>query len=183
MGDFLKRETIINLMTSILFLLVGIMLVKNPTTTLSLVAYTIELLLIISGIATIINYVRVESKYDLFSFGFIQGVVCILIAVFLVVNPKIIAVILPITIGIWMVFGSLSKMQVTIKLNAFGQKASMGYILLSGLMFALGFIIICNPFGTAVLIVQMLGIGIVIYSAFDIIQSIGVIRFLDKMDI
>lgn len=183
MGEFLKKGTIINLVSTLLFLVIGIILVTSPVTTLNIITYIIEIILIVWGIITVINYVRVESKHDVFSFGFVQGVVCILLALFLIINPKIISTILPICIGIWMVFGSLSRIQVAIKLNAWGQKASGWYIFLAILMFAIGLVIICNPFRTAAIIVQMLGIGIITYSVFDIIESIGVIRFLDKIDV
>lgn len=183
MGEFLKKGTIINLISTIFFLVIGIILVTSPVTTLRVITYVVETVLIIWGIVTIVNFVRVESKHDVFSLGFVQGVICILLALFLIVNPKIIVTILPICIGIWMVFGSLSRIQVAIKLNAWGQKTSGWYILLAVIMFAIGLVIICNPFKTASLIVQMLGGSIIVYCVLDVIESIGIIRFLDKMDI
>lgn len=182
MEEFLKKGTIINLISTVLFLIIGIILVTSPVTVLAVVTYVIEAILIIWGIITIVNYVRVESKNDVFSLGFVQGVVCILLALFLIVNPMILTTILPICIGIWMIFGSLSRIQVAIKLNAWGQKTSAWYILLAILMFAIGLVVICNPFKTAALIVQMLGVGIIIYSILDIIEGIGTIRFLNKID-
>lgn len=183
MGEFLKRGTIINLISTLLLLVIGIILVKNPVITLNIVAYTVETILIVWGIITIVNYVRVESKHDVFSLGFVQGVVCILLALFLIVNPRIIASILPICIGIWMVFGSLSRIQIAIKLNAWGQRTSAWYIFLAVFMFAIGLVIVCNPFKTAAIIVQALGFGVITYSVLDIISGIGILRFLNRIDI
>lgn len=183
MEEFLKRGTIVNLISTLMLLIIGIILVKNPFITLNIVTYTVETILIVWGVITIVNYVRVESKHDVFSFGFVQGVVCILLALFLIVNPGILASILPICIGIWMVFGSLSRIQVAIKLNAWGQRTSTLYILLAVFMFAIGIIVICNPFKTAAIIVQALGLGIITYSVLDIISAIGVLRFLNKIGI
>ena len=183
MEEFLKRGTIINLISTLMLLVIGIILVKNPVITLNVVTYTVETLLVVWGIITIVNYVRVESKHDVFSLGFVQGVVCILLALFLIVNPGIIASILPICIGIWMVFGSLSRIQVAIKLNAWGQRASAWYIFMAVLMFAIGLVIICNPFKTAAIIVQALGYGVITYSILDIISGISVLRFLNRIDI
>jgi len=183
MSEFLKRGTIINLISTLMLLIIGIILVKNPVITLNIVTYTIQTILVVWGIITIVNYVRVESKHDIFSFGFVQGVVCILLALFLIVNPKIIASILPICIGVWMVFGSLSRIQVAIKLNSWGHRTSILYILIAVFMFAIGLVVICNPFRTATIVVQALGFGIITYSVLDIICGIGVLRFLDKIDI
>ena len=183
MEEFLRRGTIINLISTILLLIVGIILVNNPVVTLNMVTYIVETILVVWGIITIVNYVRVESKHDVFSLGFVQGVVCILLALFLIVNPTIIASILPVCIGIWMVFGSLSRIQVAIKLSSWGQKTGAWYILLAVLMFAIGVIIVCNPFKTATVIVQALGFGVITYSVLEIISGIGVLRFLSKVDI
>ena len=183
MGEFLRKGTIINLISTMLFLLIGIVLVTNPVIALNFVTYIIETILIVWGIITIVNYVRIESRNDAFSFGFIQGAVCILLALFLIINPKIIATILPICVGIWMVFGSIARLQVAIRLSVWGQKTAGWYILLAILMFSIGLIIICNPFKTAAILVQVLGAGITTYCVFDIIHSIGVLRFLDKTDI
>ena len=183
MEDFLKKETIINLIFTVLFFIIGIVLLTNPVVTLNVVTYVVETILIIGGTITIVNYIRVDSRNDVFSCGFVQGVVCILLALFLIVNPQIVTSILPICIGIWMVFGSLSRIQIAIKLSNWGQKTSAIYIFLAVLMFSIGLIIICNPFRTATLIVQMLGSGIIVYSMFDIIESIGIISFLNKMNI
>ena len=183
MGEFLRKGTIINLISTLMLLVVGIILVKNPVITLNIVTYTVETILVVWGVITIVNYVRVESKHDVFSLGFVQGVVCILLALFLIINPGIIASILPVCIGIWMVFGSLSRIQVAIKLNAWGQRTSAWYIFLAVIMFAIGLAIICNPFKTATIIVQALGFGIITYSVIDIISGIGVLRFLNRIDI
>ena len=181
MEDFLKKATIINLISTIVFFALGIILVTSPVTTLAVITYIVETVLIVWGIITIINYVRVESRYDVFSLGFVQGVICILLSLFLIVNPRIITTILPICMGICMVLGSLSRIQIIIKLSAWGQRTSGAYIFLSVLMFTLGLVVICNPFETATLIVQMLGTGIIAYTVLDIIQSIGILRFLNKM--
>lgn len=178
MEEFLKKGTVINLIWTLLLLIIGIILVANPVVTLSVVTYSLEIILITWGIITIVNFVRVESKYDAFSLGFVQGVICILLALFLIVNPKFISVILPVCLGILMVFGSLSRIQIELKLSAWGQRTSGIYVFLAIVMFAIGLIIICNPFKTATLIVQTLGISLIIYTILDIIASMGVLKFL-----
>ena len=183
MKEFLKKGTIVNLISTLLFLIIGIVLATKPGTILNFVAYVMEVVLMLYGIITIVNYVRVESRNDVFSCGFVQGVVCILIGLFLIANPTLIVSILPICIGIWMIFGSLTRIQVAMKLSDWGCNASVWYILFSILMFTVGIVFICNPFTTMALIVQMLGIGIILYSILDAIQNIGIILFLEKIDL
>ena len=181
MEDFLRKSTIINLMSTVLFLMIGIVLLTSPVTVLAVIVNIVEIILIVMGIVTIVSYVRVDSKNDVFSCGFAQGVICILLALFLIVNPNILISILPIVIGIWMVFGSLTRIQVAIKLDAWGQKANIWYIILALLMFTVGIVIICKPFATAALMVQVLGAGIIAYAILDIIEAISILSMLRKI--
>lgn len=180
MEKFLKKTTISNMAYSILFMVIGATMYSSPVATLSLITYIIEVVLVVIGAITIINYVRVESVDDAFSCGFIQGLACILLALFLIANPKSIHSILPVVIGIWMVIGSFARIQVGIKLEKFNEKASVWYIIIAILMFTLGLVVICNPFKAATVIIQLLGIAIVAYSAFDIIENTSILRILNK---
>ena len=79
-----------------------------------------------------------------------------------------------------MVIGSFARIQVGIKLEKFNEKASVWYIIIAILMFTLGLVVICNPFKAATVIIQLLGIAIVAYSAFDIIENTSILRILNK---
>lgn len=181
MENFLKKETIISLITTLIFLIIGAILYVKPISTMAAITYIIEAVLIITGIATIINYIKVDVRYDVFSLGFVQGIVCILVALFLIVNPNLIATILPIVIGIWMIFGSLTRIQIAIKISILGSKTSVWYILFAILMFAIGIICVCNPFATTTIIIKMLGLGIVAYSIIDLIEEICILNFISKL--
>lgn len=181
MEEFLKKGTIINLISTVLFLLVGIILLTSPETVLAMVVNIVEIILIVTGIITIISYVRVDSKNDVFSCGFAQGVICILLALFLITNPRVLINILPIVIGIWMVFGSLTRIQIAIKLDAWGQEANIWYIIFALLMFTVGVVIICKPFATAALMLQVLGAGIITYCLIDIIEAVSILYMLKNV--
>lgn len=183
MEEFFKKTTIINLIASLLFLGIGIILATNPVITLNIITYVVEIVLMLWGIIAVINYIKVDSKYDAFGFGFVQAVICILLALFLIINSNIIISILPICIGIFMIFGSLARIQVAIKLNALGQRTSILYILLAILMFTIGIVIVYNPFTTAAIIIQALGIAIISYSIIDIIEGISIVRFLNRINV
>ena len=180
MKEFLLKETKIDLFSAVIYFFLGTVIACAPTETINLVTYLIEAFFIIIGVITIINFIRVSSKNDILSIGFIHGVACILIAIFLIMNPALLVSILPFCIGIWMFIGSLKKLQLIMKLGDIGVKVSFWYIIFAILMLTISFIAIFNPFETAALIVRMLGIGIVIYSIFDLFENISVIRFLKK---
>lgn len=181
MQELLKNKTKASIVCDLIFLILGIILLISPTTVIYTVTNVVEAVLIIYGIVTVSNYLRIESKEDIFSFGFVQGALCILIAIFLIANPSILINILPVTLGIWMIFSSLTKIQVAIKLSAWGQKTSIWHVFLAILIFTIGIILVCNPFNIVKLVVELIGISLIFYSVIDIIESIGVIIFLNKI--
>lgn len=176
MEKLLKRTVLTNLISSILFIFVGIVLFYYPTTMLSLMSYIVEVILIVIGIITLTNYIFVETKYNMFSYGFVYGVVCIILALFLITNPNTLVTVLSTILGIWMIFGSFNKIQFGLKLNSMGKNIGILNITLALLMFCCGLLIVCNPFEVARIIIQSLGIIVVIYSVIDIIQSITLIK-------
>ena len=180
MKDFIIKESKIDLITSIICVIIGLILALMPAETLNFITYIIEGVFILIGTITIFNFLKVDSKKDILSIGFIQGVACILIAIFLIINPTLLVSILPICIGIWMVIGSLKKLQLIFKLGSVDVKVNFWYIMLAILMLTIGIVAIVNPFETAMFIVRMLGIGIACYSMLDLIENISILRAIKK---
>ena len=181
MKDFIIKESKIDLTTSIICILLGLILALMPGETLNFITYIIEGVFILVGAITIINFLKVNSKQDILSIGFIQGVACILIAIFLIINPTLLVSILPICIGIWMIIGSLKKLQLIFKLGSVNVKVNFWYIILAILMLTIGIIAVINPFETAIFIVRMLGIGIVSYALLDFFENISILNAMKKI--
>ena len=181
MKDFLKKETKLDLFSGIIGLIIGFILMLIPVEILHIIAYFIEMFFILMGIITVIDFMRVDSKEDFFSFGFIQGMSYILISIFLILNPNLLIVILPVGIGLWMIIGGLKKVQMMLKLSSLGFKVKYMNIIFVILMFTIGIFSIFNPFET-VMMIAMLGIGIFIYNFLNIIEDIRLIKFLNNME-
>lgn len=181
MREFLEKETKLDLIGAVIYVILGVVIACMPTETLNLMTYLIESFFIIIGIITIINFIKVSSKNDIFSMGFIHAVACILIAVFLILNPTLLVSILPVCIGIWMLIGSLKKLQLIMRLGSIGVKVNFLYIIFAILMLTISVVAILNPFETAALIVRMLGIGIVVYSIFDLFENVSILKYIKKL--
>lgn len=181
MEMFLKRIGLLNLIVSIIFISLGLILFLNPVNTISFIAYSIEILLILIGIITISSYIIVDSKYNMFSYGFVYGVICILLALFLMINPKSLITILSTIIGIWMIFGSFSKIQFGIKISLLGKNSGIFNIIMAILMFSCGMLVICNPFTAVSIILKVIGLLILIYSTLDLIENISFLRNVNLM--
>lgn len=179
MKEFFKKSINYSIGCSLLFLITGIVMFFKPIFILNWSLFIIETLLIITGISIIINYIRSEKEHEMFSYNFTYGVVCILLSLFLILNPKTVISILPVIMGIWMVIGSLIRLQFyfTIKEN----KHAIIFIIAALTMFTCGIAIICNPFEAAGIIIQSLGGIIFIYSTIDILSAILIKKQIEQM--
>ena len=88
------------------------------------------------------------------------------------VNSNLLAMIIPILSGVWMIINSVNKIQIAMELR--DNKISSWII---SFVFAIiilvgGALLIINPFGGALLLSKTVGIFIVIYAILDIADSI-----------
>lgn len=179
MKGFFKKSINYNLVCSILFLIAGCFMFLKTAYAIEWVTLGIEILLVITGITIIINYIRSEKDHEMFSYNFTYGIASILLALFLILNPKTVISILPVVIGIWMVIGSLIRLQFCFSIKDNGN--AIVYIIGALIMFTCGMAIICNPFTVVTIIVKVLGGVIFIYSVIDIIEAVLIKNYVNKM--
>jgi len=179
MNIFFKTSMWIGIVFSILFIALGLLMFFLPLITIEIISIIIEALLMSLGILTIVNYVRAESVHKASNYGFIYGIMCILLSLFLIANPNIAISIVPISMGIWMVLGSLIRMQFCFSLKS--DKITFLYLIGTLIMFTCGIAVLANPFNTAILVVKALGMLIMIYSVIDLVETVSLKRFLDKI--
>lgn len=147
-----------------------------PEITIDVISIVLQILLALTGIFTIINYVRAERVYKISNYGFIYGVTCVLLALFLIANENMAAIFIPISIGVWMIFGSLLKIQFCFSLK--NGVYSLSCLIGALLMFTIGILVISNPFELMVVIIKIMGIMIFVYSSIDLIETISFKKYM-----
>ena len=70
----IKKTFNLSLLTSIVFVIIGLFLFIKPDTTLSVISYVIGSILIISGIASGYRYFSEKGVLSIFSFDLVYGV-------------------------------------------------------------------------------------------------------------
>ena len=181
MKEFVRKNMWVSIFSSSLFFILGIVMTINPVAAIEWFTLAIEILLIASGIAAVITYLRSDKDYIMSSYNFVYGVIGIIIAVFLMINSEVLASIFPMLIGLWMTIGSLIRIKFSFSLKE--DKLGILYIAASFIMFTCGIATVFHPFVVAVAIVRTIGIILAIYSTTDIIQSILFKKHVDKLDV
>lgn len=155
---------------SILFAIIGVLLIIKPEQIINVIATIIGLAIIILGVFGIIRYFRNNEKS--FNFDLVYGIICVIAGALIVSNTKVIASFLPIILGIWMIGSSVIKIQYAMTLKEYKSNNWLTVMIVSVLTLACGILFVFNPFKGATLLTQTLGIVLCIYAVVDIANSI-----------
>lgn len=176
----MNRTLWVSIISSIIFVLLGIILVSHPGTSLSIISYTICVLLVGNGVYQLImGYHNISlSLLD----GFSGGLLSIIFGILILMKPVALAAIIPIAIGLWFIVSSSYKLRIAIILRSRNESIWMVLCVMALLMMICGIVLIFNPLSSLVAITQFIGILIIIYSIIDIIEAVLIKKNIKLLD-
>ena len=160
-----------SLISSIFLLLLGLLLFFKSGATLIGISYLVGGVLIALGVIAIINFLRNSSKDIFVELNIVYGIVSIVAGIFLVTVPEFIGSIIPIVVGIAVIISSSFKIQQALVLKNLGSKYFAPSIIMAISCLICGVVILFNPFTSAVVVTQIIGLFMIIYAVLDIINS------------
>lgn len=165
----LKKTGFISIIESLVFIAIGLFLFWKSELALKVISYVLGSIFIILGIIEIIKYFfTYKDNYEVFNYELIFGLMTVVIGIITIYYSNTIETILRIIIGIWIIYSSLVKFSVTLRLKNLGLPVWVYSLVLSILMLLCGLYVILNA-GT---ILATIGIAIIIYSVIDIVEDI-----------
>lgn len=172
MQDIFKKVYRMSIISSIMFLIFGLLLIFQTQSVIKTISIIIGVILLIIGIFPIINYFKNRQSGFFSNAGLLYGIFSVVAGIVIMVNSNLLAMIIPILSGVWMIINSVNKIQIAMELR--DNKISSWII---SFVFAIiilvgGALLIINPFGGALLLSKTVGIFIVIYAILDIADSI-----------
>ncbi len=179
MEIFVKRYSKNSIVISLMLIILSLFLIIKPDDSLIFVVKLFGCILMINGIIHFITYFISSRKLDSFSFDLIQGVVSFIAGIVLFVNPVLVNSILPFIIGAWIIIESIIKFQISFNIRTITENWKTTLIL-SIILFAIGILIIFNPFKAAVSVARLCGIVLLISEIISFINSIIFISKLSK---
>lgn len=152
---------------TIVFLLVGGILIVKPDVSFNIISYLIGASLIVSGIYLFI----IDSKTkNIFINVFLYAILLTLIGILIILNPITLKVILPIFLGLWFLISGIFKIRLDIYMK------DEPYFILSLITNIItvicGVILLINPVESVSAITISLGIIIVVSSISSLIDII-----------
>ena len=167
---------------SIILMILGLLLIFQSEVTITTISYIIGAALIALGVLALIRFIKSAKNITEMNFNLdiIYGLVTVILGIVIITNPKAIASILPIILGIAIVINSASKLQYAFILkndNNDMWKTTMIIAIVSAIC---GVVLLFNPFAGAVLIMKIVGIFIVVYSVLDIVSTVIIKKNVDE---
>lgn len=163
----LKKYLNSGIILTIVFLLVGGILIVKPDISFNIISYLIGASLIVSGIYLFI----IDSKTkNIFINVFLYAILLTLIGILIILNPITLKVILPIFLGLWFLISGIFKIRLDIYMK------DEPYFILSLITNIItvicGVILLINPVESVSAITISLGIIIVVSSISSLIDII-----------
>lgn len=170
MHNLIKISYKMSMFYSILFAIIGLLLFLDPAGFVVLISYMIGILLLILGINNVLNYSK-NRDLAINKTLLVVGVILFIIGIFLIVKPTFIGKIVPSIIGVCLIINALEKLMY---LSYITDKNSEQYMisLISGIIIMIaGIFLLFNPLSGTLIVTQIIGVIIAIYSVMDIIEK------------
>lgn len=163
-----KKDTV-SLITSILFLIIGVLLFSNPGGVVKFVTYIIGILFIIMGIGKLISYYRMNKKMNINNTGdLVLGVVFIVLGFVIIFCSSAIEFVIRIVMGGWILYSGITKLIYSFNLKEMKVDKWLYVLIVSIIMIIFGLYIIIK----SNLVFSTIGLFLIIYSIIEIIQFI-----------
>ena len=167
MEKFLKKAGWTSVLTSIIFAIIGLIMIFFPDTTMKFISTILGAFFIIIGILKVISYFASKGNSTFFSNDIAWGLIAIVIGLVTIVYSNTIESIFRIMIGIWIIYSGFTRFTLSFRLKDVNTKLWAVVLTFAVLMVIGGLYVTFYP-GALIL---TLGVIVLIYAIMDLIES------------
>ncbi len=165
-----KKMFRMSILTSVFFIVIGLFLILKPETTITTISYILGAVILVTGVVFMIKYFSTKNQLGVFSNDLVSGVMSIIIGFIFIFNPTALAKIIPIILGIWIIISSITKIQYSLQLKMYHNKAWISTMIIAAITFMWGLLLLFNPFEGAMVLTQIIGMFILVYAVLDLVE-------------
>ena len=168
------------MLAGVLCIALGIAVFVFPLQSYVTLSILAGILMLLVGAAQLIIASTSGNYLAMRGYMLVGGVIDLILGLLLCIYPGVTMALLPIMLGIWMMYHSFMMIAFVGDLETFRIKGS-GWTILGGvLLLALSFVVLVNPFSAGVAAVVVLsGIGLIVFG-FLLCWVAGIFRNIDK---
>ena len=168
MFDIVKKELNVSIVSSIIYIILGIVIVLNPEQTLKSIGIAIAWFSIIFGIIfTIINITKLKKEGSL-----LFGIILIVIGIALLIYPNSLNLLISLGVGIWFISSSVSRIKVAIMLKNAKEINWLIILIPAIITLTVGLAFVFAPLASAVTLAIITGVLMIVYALIDIFEIV-----------
>ena len=161
MKEFFQRIKVNFLLASVVYIVLGLVLVIWPHTSSSIICAGFGIFLLLYGAITIISFFVHDSRTGLLRFELILGILFAGLGIFFLVRPDVVLSVLPVVLGVYIVIDALLNLKRAQELYRMGYDRWWIALVTSLVSAALGILILCNPLFLSNIIFRIVGIVLI----------------------
>lgn len=152
------RSIKVNLLSSaILCVILGIVLVAYPDTSMTLVCRAVGVIVLITGLGLVFGYLKSGKEHWYGKIELVFGTILAIVGGFLILRPLGLISIIPIIFGILFIYHGLANMRQAMELRQYKDKGWWLPVLIAATTVLLGIFIINYPIRTMDIIMRVIG--------------------------
>ena len=170
--DTLRKFKASSYAVSIVYIIVGIIMLLNPNFVNDAVNYVIGALIIIYGI---IYSVSLYQKRDIEMYGkfdFMAGIMCISFGLFLIVYPSVLVALIPFCTGIILLMDAIRFIVNSFKLKKLGFSSWIANFIVGIIFLGFSIFVILKAKDISLLILRFIGVCLIIDAILDFFTEI-----------
>ena len=173
MKEKLKELRINVTLSAVLSVIIGILLLVYPESSIAAIGKIIAIIVIIAGVATLIGQF---FEFGMNVMGMIVGGVIVVIGIWMFAKPEALIMIIPIAIGVLLVVHGLQDLMMAIEgAKAKAERAWLPFVF-AALNVLLGLVCIANAFGLISFAFRIIGLMLI----FDGLTDLGIVHKVRK---
>lgn len=135
----------------------------------------------VAGVLSLIRYFTFDAQDAFYRNDFLFGLIGFALGALIFLRKDIFASLIPLCLGIAILFSGFVKLQDAIDANRLGYQKSLAYIILAIINIVGGVLVILNPFTTNAVLFIIIGIGLIYSGVSDIVSTIYLSRRLNTL--
>ena len=168
MKRLLKQMKWETLLSSSLYIVLGVVALVIPDTMVKTLGYLIGILLIVAGAVSMICYLLREASQNYYRNDFGYGLVGIAVGILFLYKVEWIISLVPVILGILVVASGCRKLQDVRDMKRLGYGNWVTVLILAAVNVVLGVALIANSLDAALLFLQLVGAGLIFSGVTDI---------------
>lgn len=171
MREFFHNMKISFVLASVLYIILGLILLIWPGVSATVFCYAFGGVLLAYGLVTVLSFFLRDSRQGVFAFELFLGIVAAALGLLFLLRPMIVASVLPVILGLFIVVDGLVNLKRAMELRRMLYLRWSIPLVLSLVSVLLGLLILFRPFLAAEALVMVIG-AVLIYEGLSDLWTI-----------